>query len=376
MCPKNVYLDNAASTFPHKEVVKKMSELYCENIGNPSSIHFFGRKSKVLLEEARKTIADLLKAPVLSIYFTSSATEANNLIIQSYLKKTNKKHIITSTLEHPSVKHCIERSRAGAKVHYVDINEKGHIDLDHLDKLTSENPGSLVVLMHANNEISNLLKMNKTAAICEKNKALFFSDMVQTIGHYEVDMSSVPVHFASASAHKFHGPKGAGFLYCSPEVFDLIPLMVGGAQERNLRPGTENVEGIAGMALALSLSLKNIREKQTYVSGLKKMMVHGLRNIHDAFQFIGDSAENGHYGILSVQFPETKAGDMLLNYLDMNGIAASAGSACSSGSQKRSHVMDALNIARNKQVVRFSFSPCNTKKEVEYCLNVIYKLLH
>jgi len=375
-----VYFDNAATTPLDPEVFDVMKPYLLDNFGNPSSIHAHGRVAKAAIEKSRKQIAALLGTAPAEIFFTSGGTEANNHAIQRVVETYNIKHAITSPLEHHAVLHTLEylEKLGKIKIHYLDFNDKGVLNLDTLDQLLSQFPNVLVSLMHGNNEIGNLNDIATISEVCATHKAYFHCDMVQTIGHYVHNFQDIKIDFASGSAHKFHGPKGVGFLYVNPEV-QIAPLSFGGAQERNMRGGTENVPGIIGMAKALELALEHQKEHKAYIENLKMYMIELFNDNIEDVKYNGLSADlqSSLYTVLNVSLPPTDDNDMLLFNLDINQISASAGSACSSGTNIASHVLSALNADPDRGAVRFSFSRHNNKEEVLYVvkkLSEIFKM--
>ena len=370
-----VYLDNAATTPLDPEVLEAMLPYMKQHFGNPSSIHSFGRETKAAIEQARKKIAGYLHASPSEIFFTSGGTEANNTAIRCSIRDLGITHAITSPIEHHAVLHTIEElgKQGKIKVSLVRIDEKGHVDLEHLEKLLEENPHSLVSLMHANNEIGNLLPLKSVAQLCIKYDAIFHCDTVQTVAHYDIDLSDIPVHFISCAAHKFHGPKGIGFLYINRKV-KINPFIYGGAQERNMRGGTENVYGIIGLAKAMELAYENLDKHKKHILGLKEYMAEQLSESIPGVLFNGDCMGRALYTVLNVSFPATDFAEMLLFNLDIAGIAASGGSACSSGSEEPSHVLTALHVDQARPAVRFSFSKFNKKEEVDFALEKLREL--
>lgn len=361
-----IYLDNAATTALDKEVLDAMIPFMTEEFGNPSSIHAFGRKTRTAIETARKTVAKLVNVSPAEIFFTSGGTEADNMAICMTLETHGIKHAITSKIEHHAVEHTLQvLEKAGKiKLSWVNIDEKGNIDLNHLEELLKNNDRSFVSLMHANNEIGTLLPIKKVGELCEKYNALFHSDTVQTMGHFNIDLQNIKAHFVTCAAHKFHGPKGVGFLYINHNV-KINPFINGGAQERNMRGGTENVYGIVGLAKAFELCHAHMEEHQKHIRGLKNYMIEQLRANIDGIDFNGEIGENSLYTVLNCRFPHHPDAEMLLFNLDIAGIAASGGSACSSGSNQGSHVLRALGIDMTRPSVRFSFSKYNTKEEID-----------
>ncbi len=372
-----VYLDNAATTALDKQVLDEMLPYLTEHFGNPSSIHGFGRKAKAAVEKARKTVAKYLNASTAEIFFTGSGTEASNTIIKCAVRDLGVKRIITSRIEHHCVLHSAEAMAAnGVKVNYVKLNGKGNIDLTDLEHLlkTSE-AKTLVSLMHANNEIGTMLDIEKVSALCKVHGAYFHSDTVQTIGYFPFDVQQMKIHFLSGSAHKFHGPKGVGFVYINSEL-SIKPFIDGGAQERNMRAGTENVSGIVGLGKALELALEHGTENKKYIAELKHYMIYKLRNEVADIDFNGDISDEGsNYKVLSVSLPPCEKSELALFNLDMAGVAASGGSACSSGSEKGSHVLEAIGANPKRKAIRFSFSKYNTKEEIDYAIEVLKKIL-
>lgn len=373
-----IYLDNAATTPIDPEVWKEMQPYFEQFTANPSSIHSHGRQAKVIVEKARKTIATLLNASPSEIFFTSGGTEADNTVIQSAVLYGGVKTIITSPLEHHAVLHT---SEAWEKLGMVDlkmvkVDANGVIDLVDLEKLLSVSPNALVSLMQGNNEIGNLLDLHAVGNLCEKYGALFHSDTVQTMGHFVHNVQELPVHFLVGAGHKFHGPKGIGFLYAKSGT-KFSPLMHGGAQERNQRGGTENVYGMVGIAKALSLAYTEMAEHETHIKDLKTYFIQGLQNNFPGIEFNGLSADmdKSLYTVLNVRFPQVQDGDMLLFKLDIEKISASGGSACSSGTSVGSHVLTALNPNAEGAAVRFSFSKNNTRAEIDRVLEVLRKII-
>lgn len=373
-----IYLDNAATTPLDPIVIAEMTEVMQNHFGNPSAIHALGRDTRTLIEKARKTIAHLLNAAPAEIFFTSGGTEADNMAIRCGVQAFQIKHIITSKIEHHAVEHTVDmllKEGLITKLSYVNLDEKGNVDYQHLEELLQNNERSLVSLMHANNEIATLSAMQKVGDLCEKYNALYHSDTVQTMGHYIHDVSQLKVHFMACSAHKLHGPKGAGFIYINSNV-KVPPLLFGGSQERNMRGGTENVYGILGLAKALELAYRDMDQHQLYIQGLKDYMISQLQKEIPGITFNGEiDADKSLYTVLNVSFPEMDMADMLLFNLDINGICASGGSACSSGSNIGSHVLTNIYANPNRPAVRFSFSKYNTKDEIDYTITKLKEIL-
>jgi len=376
---KKVYLDNAATTPIISQVIQTITEVMTETFGNPSSTHQFGRKARTIVEEARKAIAKHFNVTASEIVFTAGGSEADNLILRNAVENLDIKHIITSKIEHHAVLHIVEalEKEHNIKVSFVDVNEKGEIDYGHLEKLLAESKQkTLVSLMYINNEIGNILDLKEVCSLCKNYNALFHSDTVQAIGHYHIDLQDTPIDFMVASAHKFHGPKGVGFAIIK-KGFGIKPILVGGEQERGARAGTENVHNIAGMHRALDIAIADIDKDTKHISELKRYFVEKLMNIDNKIQFNGLSAEveGCSYIVLNVRF--AKDLPMFLFNLDLKGIAASGGSACQSGSNQGSHVLNAVLSTEEamKTSVRFSLSKFTTKEEVDYTLEVIKNLI-
>ena len=367
-----VYLDNAATTPIDKEVLKEMMPLLENNFGNPSSIHSFGRISRSIVEAARKNVSKHLRCSPGEIFFTSGGTEADNMAIRCGMVDLGINHAITSRIEHNAVLHPLEEmsSKGLIKLSYVNLDEKGNVDLFHLEKLLKSNNRSFISLMHANNEIGNLLDIMTVGEMCKTYNAIFHSDTVQTMSHYTFNLSELPIHFITGAAHKFHGPKGNGFLYINSDI-SINPLISGGGQERNMRAGTENVYGIVGLSKAMDISYSNLSQHRAHIESLKLHMIRGLKNAIPGVEFNGESEnlQNSLYTVLNVLFPKTEIGEMLFYNLDILGIASSAGSACSSGSNLGSHVLKAIGCDMSRPSLRFSFSKYNTTEEIDYTVN-------
>ena len=366
-----VYLDNAATTPMAPEIIELMSELMKTTFANPSSVHEFGRKSKIIVESARKRIAALLNTAPKTIFFTSGGTEADNMAIKCGIHDHNITHAITSKLSHLAVLYPLEDLAAEGKIKlsYIDTDENGVVSLTHLKQLLAENDRTFVSIMHANNEIGTIQDIHAIADICKEYKAIFHSDTVQTMGHYPFDMQKLPIDFMAASAHKFHGPKGVGFVYISEDI-QIKPLLRGGGQERNMRAGTENIYGIAALAKAMEMAYEHLEEETKYIKGLKSYMIEKLKSEVAGVEFYANCTDldNSLYTVLSVSFPVTKIAEMLLFNLDIMGVACSGGSACSSGSSNGSHVLAAIAPDSVRPGVRFSFSKYNTKEEIDYTI--------
>lgn len=373
---QRIYLDNAATTPLDKDVLDAMLPYMTTHFGNPSSIYSYGRETRLAVENARKTVAKLLNAHPGEIFFTSGGTESNNMAILTAIRDLGCKHIITSPIEHHAVLHTVSHYATGdITSSFVKLLPDGHIDLQDLESQLAQIPKKcLVTLMHANNEIGNLLSINAVSALCKKYNAVFHSDCVQTVGHYPIDLSRIQVDFISASGHKFHGPKGTGILYINNNV-QVKPLIHGGGQERNMRAGTENVYGIVGFAKALELSMERYEKDSAYIKSLKDYLIEQLQKYIPNIKFNGDYSGSSLYTIVNVSFPATPKSEMLLFNLDINNICVSGGSACSSGANQGSHVINAISKDPYRVAIRFSFSKYNTKEEIDQVIEKIKELL-
>ena len=372
-----IYFDNAATTALDKEVLDAMLPYMTEKFGNPSSIYSYGRESRLAIESARKSVAKILNANPGEIFFTSGGTESNNTAILSAIRDLGCRHIITSPIEHHAVLHTVEHYDHSKEVtsSFVKLLPDGHVDLANLEEqLASYKEHCLVSLMHANNEIGNILDIDAVGALCKKYNAIFQSDCVQTVGHYPLDLHKIPVHFISAAGHKFHGPKGIGIIYVN-DAIKIKPFIFGGGQERNMRSGTENLYGIVGFAKALELAMKNHERESAYIHSLKTYMTEQLRQQIKGVALNGDQEGKCLYTVLSIAFPKTERSEMILMNLDMNNICVSGGSACSSGADIGSHVIRAINNNPNLVTVRFSFSKHNTKEEVDAVISKLQELI-
>ncbi len=367
-----IYLDNAATTPLDPEVFEAMKPFMLEDFGNPSSVHSHGRKVRAAIESSRKKIAELLNCTPGEIIFTSGGTEADNALIISGINTYSIKHAISTPIEHHAVTHTLEtmEKHGAIQLHPVNLNAKGHVDLSHLEELLKQYPNALVSLMHANNEIGNLLDIKRVGELTEKYNAFFHSDTVQTMGHYRHNMKELHVCGMTAGAHKFHGPKGTGFMYIR-KGRKIEQFIHGGAQERNMRGGTENTYGIIGLAKALEIAYRDMDEHKNYILGLKSRMIEKLKQEIPGIDFHGDSAnlDRSLYTVLNVSLPESEENDMLLFNLDLQGISASGGSACSSGASTGSHVLGALYPASKRGAVRFSFSKYNKPGEIDFVVS-------
>ena len=362
-----IYFDNAATTSLDPQVLEAMMPFMTEKFGNPSSIYSYGRETRMAIEQARKSVAKILGARPAEIFFTSGGTESSNTILQAAVYDLGCKHIISSPIEHHATLHTVAHleKQAGVKLSWVNIFPNGHVDMNHLKQLLEENPEKTIVsIMHANNEIGNMIDLVEIGTVCKKHNAYFHSDTVQTVGHFPFQLSQLPVDFITGAGHKFHGPKGIGMLYINENI-KISPLVHGGSQERNMRAGTENVYGIVGFAKALELATANYENEHTYIQSLKQYMHDQLMEKIPGVSFNGDVFGKSLYTLLSVNFPKNEKTEMILFNLDMKQICTSGGSACSSGAQQGSHVIQALQKGDDIVTIRFSFSKNNTKQEID-----------
>ncbi len=364
-----VYLDNAATTPLLGEVKDAMKDSMDLHFGNPSSIHHFGRITKTAIENARKSIAEKLECSISEIYFFSSATEASNLIINQCVQGLNVERIITSPLEHPCVLKAIEKEKSNCEVVYLDVDQEANLDLEQLSNYLENPCKTLVSLMYVNNELGTINPISSIYQMCQEHLALFHTDAVQAIGKVPVNLSHGGINFMTASAHKFHGPKGIGFAYINGNN-NINPSILGGAQERNMRAGTENVIGICGMHKAFDLAIEHSLERMNYITSLKTKFKEGLLALDKNIKFLGDPQKTVPH-ILNVSFPASEFAEMIMFNLDINGICASAGSACSSGVEHESDVLQAIRHEKGRKAIRFSFSHLNTKEEIDYTLEKI-----
>lgn len=372
-----VYLDNAATTPIDPEVLEEMIPILKNDFGNPSAVHSYGRKARAIIEKSRIKVASFINASPSEIVFTGGGTEADNMVIRRAAIDLNVNHIITSSIEHHAVIDTAElmEEQLGLKLSLVRVDEKGYVDIKHLEELLEENKDkkTLVSLMHANNEIGNRIPLKKVCDLCSSYNAYFHSDTVQTMCHYNFDVQDLGIDFLTCSAHKFHGPKGIGFLYINSDV-QIKSIMTGGGQERNMRAGTENIYGIVGLTKAMEIALRDLSAHQEHVQGLKYYMMDQLIEAVPGVEFNGDPKGDSLYTVLNVRFPSSEMDEMFLYNLDIEGIAASGGSACSSGSNIGSHVLNNIGVDTDRPSIRFSFSKFNTKEEIDYTINIIKEL--
>jgi len=374
---QRIYLDNAATTAVAPEVFDAMVPYLKEFYGNPSSIHGFGRQTRAAIEKARRTVASLLNCTPGEIIFTSGGTEADNMVLHCAVRDLGVRHIITSPIEHHAVELIAAQlgKQPDVAVHWLQLHSDGRPDMAHLKELLAGLGGgsTLVSLMHANNEIGTRIDLNAIGKLCREHGALFHSDTVQTMAHYRFDLQETPVDFVTCAAHKFHGPKGIGFLYMRNGA-GLKPLITGGAQERNMRGGTENLAGIVGLAKALELAYTHLEEHQAHVLSLKQHMITSLKERIPGVEFNGDISGESLYTVLNVRFPDDGRSEMLLYNLDIEGIACSGGSACSSGSNAGSHVLGTLYPDVKGANIRFSFSRYTRREELDRTVEALERI--
>jgi cysteine desulfurase len=364
---QRIYFDNAATTALDPLVLEAMMPYLTEKFGNPSSIYSYGRETRLAIESARKSVAKILNAHPGEIFFTSGGTESSNTAIITAVRDLGCRHIISSPVEHHAVLHTVEHLHHMGRVglEWVKLLPDGHVDLADLEaKLAAAKEKVLVSLMHANNEIGNMIDLQQVGALCLRYDAIFHSDTVQTVGHFPINLHETPVHFITGAGHKFHGPKGVGLLYVSDKI-SIKPFVHGGSQERNMRAGTENLYGIVGFARALELATADYEKDSAYIGGIKRYMMESLQSALPDVRFNGDPLGRSLYTVLSVSLPKTEKSEMLLFNLDMEGICASGGSACTSGADQGSHVIRAIYPDSDRVTIRFSFSKHNTKEEVD-----------
>lgn len=372
-----IYLDNAATTTLDPVVLDAMMPYLTTNFGNPSSIYSYGRESRLAIENARKSVAKILNAHPAEIFFTSGGTESSNTAITASVRDLGCKHIISSPIEHHATLHTVEHLKhiGEAELSYVKILPNGHVDMESLEQLLKESKVKcLITLMHANNEVGNMIDIHAVGELAKKYDAIFHSDTVQTVGHFPFDLRNTYVHFITGAGHKFHGPKGVGMLYINENI-KITPFIQGGSQERNMRAGTENLYGIVGFAKALQLATDNYEKDSAYIKSLKMHMKAELEKTVPDVAFNGDVDGRSLYTVLNVSFPKTEKSEMILFNLDINHICASGGSACTSGADAGSHVIRAFAANPNRMAVRFSFSKINTKEEIDLAVAKLQELI-
>ena len=366
---QRVYFDNAATTPISEAVIQAMLPVLQGYYGNPSSIHAEGRGVRTLIEAARKTVAQAIGAGTGEIFFTSGGTESNNMAIKCAVRDLGVTRIISSPIEHHCGLHAIENVQHFAQVEVVllPVDDVGRISYDALEKALEESAGqkTLVSLMHANNEVGTMIDLARVSALCKSYGVLLHSDTVQTVGHFPIHVQQTPVDFLSGAAHKFHGPKGVGFIYIN-NASALKPFIDGGAQERNMRGGTENVYGIVGLAKALELAVGQMDDRIAHIREVRSYLKQRLEETFADIRFNGDIDGESLYTVLNVSFPATPRSELMLFNMDIAGISVSGGSACSSGSEKGSHVLEAIHADPKRKSIRFSFSHYNTREEVDF----------
>ncbi len=375
---QRVYFDNAATTPISEEVIEAMLPVLRGQFGNPSSIHAEGRSVRAVVESARKTVAQAIGASTAEIFFTSGGTESNNMAIKCAVRDLGVRRIISSPTEHHCGLHAIEAEQKNdhVEVIWLPVDELGHVDMQVLEQTLQESAGikTLVSIMHANNEIGTMNDMEKISALCREYGALYHCDTVQTIGHFPVNVQKTPLNFLAGAAHKFHGPKGVGFIYINA-ASPIKPFIDGGAQERNMRGGTENVYGIVGLAKALELAVNNMESRTEHIRDVRNYLKERLLESFDDIQFNGDYDGACLFTVLSVSFPPSPKNELLLLSLDIAGVSASGGSACSSGAEKGSHVLEAIGADPVRKSIRFSFSHYNTREEVDFIIEKLKTIL-
>ncbi len=374
---QRIYLDNAATTSLSPEVLEAMMPYLTEKFGNPSSIYSYGRETRLAIEQARKSVAKNLGAKPAEIFFTSGGTESSNTILNAAVLDLGCKHIISSPIEHHATLHTVTHlaKRHQLRLSFVQILPNGHIDMAHLATLLADSSEKTIVsIMHANNEIGNMIDMEAVGKLCRQYEAYFHSDTVQTVGHFPFELNKMPVDFITGAGHKFHGPKGVGILYINENI-KISPLVLGGSQERNMRAGTENLYGIVGFAKALELATERHQAESTYIRSLKQYMYDQLIDKVPGISFNGDPFGDSLYTLLSVNFPKNEKTEMILFNLDIHHICVSGGSACSSGAQQGSHVIQALNKGTDIVTIRFSFCKQNTKEEIDQVITALLTML-
>lgn len=371
-----IYFDNAATTPLDPMVFEAMNPYFTEHFGNPSSIYSYGRENRLAIEKARKSVAAALHAHPSEIFFTSGGTESSNTAIFAAVKELGCTRIISSPIEHHATLHTCNfiADKGEAGLDFVNILPNGHVDLNDLEKkLSSTSEKTLITLMHANNEIGNITNIKRVGELAQQYNAVFHADTVQTVGHFPIDLSEVNVDFITGASHKFHGPKGVGLLYINANN-KVNPFIHGGGQERNMRAGTENIYGIVGFAKALEIAMQNHETEKTHIAALKSYLKTSLEEKINGVVFNGDPEGESLYTVLSVGFPRTEKSEMLLFNLDIRNICVSGGSACSSGANQGSHVINALQLPE-QSTVRFSFSKYNTMQEVDAVVEALMELV-
>src|SRR5690554_54030 len=373
---KQIYLDNASTTQLRAEVIEAMTDVLRNNFGNPSSTYSIGRSAKAIIETSRKQVAKYLNATSQEIIFTSSATEANNWILRNAVKNLKVQRIISSKIEHHAVLNTVLelQKEFGIELVFVDLLENGNINLNHLEELLKDEKPTLVSLMYVNNETGNVLDIERVGELCREYKSYFHSDTVQAIGKIQMDLQKLPVDFIIGTAHKFHGPKGIGFVFARKGT-PLKPLFFGGSQEKGIRAGTESTHQIVGLAKAMELSYDNLESEKNHILSLRSHLIEQLDKNFKGYKINGDS--NGIYNILNIQLPFSESiTATILFSLDMKGIAVSRGSACQSGSLVPSHVLEEIlpKDQINKPSLRISFSHFNIFQDIDTLIEALQGL--
>ena len=376
-----IYFDNAATSPLRKEVIESINEVLLKTYGNPSSNHSFGRKAKNLIENSRKIIASTLNVSPQEIIFTSGGTESDNMLLRSAVEDLNVKTIISTKIEHHAILHALDYlEKKNISVVYLPLDKNGEFKYKDLDEALSFNDSKkLVSLMHVNNEIGNMIDLEYISKICQSRRALLHTDAVQSVGHYKIDLNKIKIDFLSAAAHKFHGPKGVGFSFVRKNS-GLNPFILGGSQERGLRAGTESVHNIVGMSKALELAYKNLEDESKYIRKLKKYAILKINELIPESHFNGncDKDDKSAYNLINVNLPISSEKKDLLDFqLDLKGIACSKGSACQSGSDQGSHVLEIVvpENLKNRPSLRFSFSSFNSKDEIDFLIKTIREFI-
>ncbi len=369
---RKVYLDNAATTALSTEVLNKMMPYLTDVYGNPSSVHAFGREARAAVDAAREKLAKALNCEARELIFTGCGTEADNMAIfgiaESYKHKGN--HIITTNVEHHAVLHtCQALEKRGFEVTYLPVDGFGQVSVEQVKNAITDKT-ILVTIMFANNEVGTIMPIAEIGALCHEKGVLFHTDAVQAVGHIPVDVKSMNIDMLSLSAHKFHGPKGVGALYCRKGI-RMPAYIVGGAQEANKRAGTENVAGIVGLGAAIEIACSTMPEVTVRETALRDRLINGLAKRISEIKLNGHPTDrlpnNVNYSLKYIE------GESILLHLDLNGIAASSGSACTSGSLDPSHVLLAMGLNHETAhgSVRFSLSDETTQEDIDYVLDVL-----
>jgi len=364
---QRIYLDHAATSPIHPQVISRMVEVMESQFGNPSSIHSYGRETRHILDETREELAKSINAKANNIILTSGGTEADNLAVIGYAEKNSQrgKHIITTQIEHHAILHsCEELEKRGFEVTYLPVDEEGYIGIEDFQAALREDT-ILVTIMFGNNEVGTIQPIREIGELLIEHQAVFHTDAVQAYGVINLDVEEIKVDLLSVSAHKINGPKGIGFLYVRDGIA-LSQRAFGGEQERKRRAGTENVPAIAGFREAVQIALGDIERKQKLYQTYKAILIETLKKKEILFELNG-SLDKSLSHVLNLSFPGTNVEAMLVN-LDLAGVAVSSGSACTAGSIEPSHVLVAMFGKKSERLtnsIRFSFGLNNTKEQVE-----------